>query len=223
MSILPSHPWLLIVASALACAHHTEAPTEVEPSEESAGLVNSETLLAGLEEILETEGPQLDPSNRQSWPPANWTHARAYTYNFVRYGPGHQLRVFDDSGWSDDITDTFALNSKQAELAVELIHRSQGDVRASKCAFPRHAVVLFNSEDQPVASMNICFECSDILVWPPYFEDQTLQDSRYVLTEVKGEDGDLVEMPLIFAVHAQVLSSWERFFDQAGIEQFTHP
>jgi len=219
-------------ALVLACAHPpvapaptqstqtTETPSSIDDPSKPPESPPSEPLLAGLKEILGTEGLALDPSNRQSWPPAEWTHARAYTYNFVRYGPGHQLRVVDESGWSDDIVETFELNAKQAEVAVELIHRSQGDVRASKCAFPRHAVVLFNGEDQPVASMNICFECTDILVWPPYFEDETLGDSRYTLTQTEGEDDDLIEMPLIFAVHEQVLSSWESFFDLAGIEQF---
>ena len=207
---------LLSLSFALSCAHHPESPEVPEVPE----VVSTDHLRVGLKEILEVRGPQLDPSTRQAWPPTKWTHGRAYTYNFTRTGPGHQLRIFDEKGWSDGIVQTLELSHEQAAAALELTHRTQGDVRASKCAFPRHAVVLFDQEDQPVASMNICFECTDILVWPPYFEDKTLGDSRYALHTTMVEGEDAIEMPLLLAVHEGVLTSWERFFDLAGAEQF---
>jgi hypothetical protein len=212
-----------VVEAPVVEAPVVEEPVVEEPSEgrsEPPGTVTGEQLKAGLEALMQTEGAQLASANRQQWPPTEWTRARAYTYNFVPYGPGHQLRVWDESGWSDAIVQTFELTQQQAEVAAELTHRTQGDVPASKCAFPRHAVVFFDEQDQPLASVNICFECTDILVWPPYFEDESLSDSRFENAITVGEDGEAIEMPLLFTVHEQVLSSWERFFYLAGAEQF---
>ena len=162
----------------------------------------------------------LDPAGRQNWPPAAWNHARAYAYNLVPAGPGHALRVWDGSGWSSDIVQTLPLDAEQAALALELTHRTQGEVRASKCAFPRHAVVFFDAQDEPVASVNVCFECSDILVWPPYFADEEAAAQRMAQQVVTGEGDDAFPQPLLFAVHDEVLGRWEGLFSLLGAQRY---
>ncbi len=165
----------------------------------------------------------LDPAGRQDWPPAAWDHARAYAYNLVPAGPGHALRVWDAGGWSPDIAQTLPLDAEQASLALELTHRTQGEVRASKCAFPRHAVVFFDAQDQPVASVNVCFECSDILVWPPYFADEEAAAQRMAQQVVTGEGDDAFPQPLLFTVHDEVLGRWEGFFSLLGARRLAVP
>jgi len=35
----------------------------------------------------------------------------------------------------------------------------------SKCFIPRHGFVYYNSENEPVASVSVCFECGQIKIW----------------------------------------------------------
>ncbi|MEC7985679.1 MAG: hypothetical protein VX278_10985 [Myxococcota bacterium] len=156
---------------------------------------------------------KLDPQQQQEWPPVAWTHAKAYTYNFTSYGPGKKLRVWDEYGWADNIEQTFTLTQASADAALELIHQTQGDVQASKCPFPRHAVVYFNQKEEPVASINVCFSCTDILIYPPYFPSPEESFKRY---ETQSEEGG----PLLFEIHERVLTKWESFFTDIGAERY---
>jgi hypothetical protein len=95
-----------------------------------------------LKEVLSPTKKSLHRAFRKDWPPKAWVSAKAFTYNFVPYHPpiGH-LRIFDGE-WNTAIKQTINLSKGQAEAAVELTHRTAGGVDASKCAFPRHAVVF---------------------------------------------------------------------------------
>jgi hypothetical protein len=144
---------------------------------------------------------------RQKWPPTPWATAKAYTYNFVPYGPrAGKLRVYDGK-WSTNVQQTIALSKEQADAALELTHRTAGEMLTSKCAFPRHAVVFFDEQGKAVASVNVCFSCTDILVWPPYGRE-ALQAKKY---------GNLKKL---LAVHDEVLARWRLFFDDVGAEQY---
>ena len=54
------------------------------------------------------------------------------------------------------------------ERVVEIVSNTKGTYLASKCPFPRHAFVIFDAKDQPVASVDICFECGDLFAWPDF-------------------------------------------------------
>lgn len=111
----------------------------------------------------------LRPQER--WPFYAWDEARAYAYNLRPYNPDPTLRVYDEAkGWDDSIAVERALSRSQAEEALRMLGSTQGEMLVSKCAYPRHAVVLFSGE-VPVGSISVCFECGDILVWPPYDPD----------------------------------------------------
>ena len=145
---------------------------------------------------------------RQKWPPASWTTAKAYTYNFVPYDPRTgTLRVYDGQ-WSKNVRQTIALSKEQGAAALELTHRTAGEMLTSKCAFPRHAVVFFDEHDKAVASVNVCFSCTDILVWPPYGRE-TLQMKKYS------------NLKKLLTVHDEVLARWRLFFDDVGAKQYT--
>lgn len=99
------------------------------------------------------------------WPFHAWDRAEAVTFNQFRIRPGAPLYAYDEKGWSPHLVDRKPITVAQAKSAVDLVTQTQGDVAVSKCPFPRHAVVLYEGE-VPIASINVCFSCGDILLWP---------------------------------------------------------
>lgn len=147
---------------------------------------------------------------RTSWPPS-WKTAKAYAFNQQEFGPGVALYAYKQGVWSANITQETKLTTQQANDAIELTHRLGGTLKVSKCAFPRHAVVFFDEQEQPVASVNVCFQCGDVLVWPPYSSADNWNQQRF------SEQGR--EMPLVFDAHEQVLPLWKTIL----IEQLALP
>jgi len=142
---------------------------------------------------------------RTDWPTEEWVSAKAYTFNFQKMG-NVKLRVFDGT-WNQTIRQTIPLSREAAEAALELTHRTSGAVHASKCPLPRHAVVFFNEAGDPVASVNVCFSCSDIMVWPKYGSD-ALRSKKYADWEKMEE------------IHSHALSRWQLFFDGVGADSY---
>lgn len=148
--------------------------------------------------------PAKPPTPSKTWPFAVWDRAEAITYNHVAYGPGIPLRAYDgDSGWSPKIAERRAISGEQGARAVGWVIATRGELEVSKCAFPRHAVVLY-AGDTPVGSANVCFECGDILVWPDFEPPPTdAQAGRRQQQQMRG--------------YKQVFPQWERFFrDELG-------
>lgn len=176
------------------------------------------------EPIVSTNPPQRKPvyvlpntlmikkELRQPWPPSSWKSAKAYAFNQQEFGPGVELFAYKDGTWSTNITQEKELTPEQANDALELTHRLGGTLKVSKCAFPRHAVVFFDAQDQPIASVNVCFQCGDVLVWPPYNTAEDWNQQRFAQ---QGSE----QMPLIFEAHEQVLPLWNTLL----IEQLTLP
>ncbi|MAA80158.1 MAG: hypothetical protein CL916_12970 [Deltaproteobacteria bacterium] len=179
------------------------------------------------ESIVSTNPPQRKPTYalpptsmmnkelRKSWPPSPWKTAKAYAFNQQEFGPRAQLYAYKEGVWSTNITQEKELTTQQAHDALELTHRLGGTLRVSKCAFPRHAVVFFNEQEKPVASINICFQCGDILVWPPYSTEEDWNQQRF---SQQGAE----EMPLIFDAHEQMLPIWNTILiEQLALPNFT--
>jgi hypothetical protein len=146
----------------------------------------------------------LEPTN--TWPFFAWDSARAYAFNLRAPGPGHPLRVYDEAkGWNPTISIDKELSRERADRAVALLNETQGEMLVSKCPYPRHAVVLF-ANGVPVGSINVCFTCEDILIWPPWSRDPGW--------ELKKQN----MYPKLMKRHASVLGDWKRFFSEsAGI------
>ncbi|MGQ0672898.1 MAG: hypothetical protein ACT4N2_08490 [Hyphomicrobium sp.] len=97
-----------------------------------------------------------------------WSYAKAYTFNFFEDRPA-PLRVVDSAGkWSPHIRSEQMISDEQAKQAANLVAATRGSVEMTKCTFPRHAVVYFDSADRPVAAADICFSCEAVLAWPDY-------------------------------------------------------
>ncbi len=151
----------------------------------------------------------------KTWPFHTWSRAEAVAFNERRYGPGPQLRAYDDSGWSPLVTKKKPLSTAEAQEALKLINDTLGDVEVSKCPFPRHAVVLFDG-DVPVASINVCFQCGDILVWPSWTTppldwahwDQLTVGQRHTLEAMQKKK---------LSLHEHFFPAWKAFFrDKVG-------
>lgn len=147
------------------------------------------------------------PSPTKAWPFQSWAYAKAYTFNFFPYRRAAPLHVYSEpAGWSPHIHSQRPITRAHGEQAARLVQRTQGAVEVSKCAFPRHAVVWFDAADQPVASVGVCFECGDILVWPPFFKDAQERHAKY--HKVNPASGT----PRVLEVYDQVYPQWQTLF-----------
>ncbi len=148
-----------------------------------------------------------------TWPFTAWDRAEVVTYNHVPYGPGVALRAYDAAhGWSPKIALRRAITPEQGTRAVQWVIATRGEVEVSKCAFPRHAVVLL-AGDVPVGSVNVCFECGDILVWPDL--DPPPDYEHWSDAKQKQQDRRVRKQ---LAAYKTVFPQWERFFrDELGL------
>lgn len=122
--------------------------------------------------------PAVSLTPSKAWPFYAWDRAEAYTFNLRRPGPGAKLRVYNEKqGWTENPTKGPTLTAKQSKKALRLIAKTQGQMIVSKCPFPRHGIVFFQGET-PVASVSVCFECGDIMVWPSYSQDPGWEEQK---------------------------------------------
>jgi hypothetical protein len=142
-----------------------------------------------------------------SWPFQKWSSAKAYTFNFFTIKRGVPLYVYTNhDGWSPHIRSEMEISIEQSARAAFWVNETKGSIDASKCPFPRHAVVFFDAKGKPIASVNICFECGDILVWPPYYKD--IRDCNAKYDEIDPQ----TEEPKILKVYDRVYPLWMDFF-----------
>lgn len=194
-------------ATAPASAVQEPAPPEPEQpqvaeAEPKTSVVPEEPTPAPARATFSPEG--LQPT--KTWPFYAWDNARAYAYNLHPAGPGQPLVAYNEKvGWNPNIAVDKPLTRAQADRALALATDTQGEMIVSKCAYPRHAVVLFAGE-VPVGSINVCFECGDILVWPAWRRDPDWP--------MKKEN----MYPKLRKVYDRVMADWKRLFaDELGI------
>ncbi|KAB2941743.1 MAG: hypothetical protein K8F92_10275 [Hyphomicrobium sp.] len=120
--------------------------------------------------------PDLIKPRPSEWPFVPWSYAKAYTFNFFpQYA---QPEVVTKNGiWSKYIRSEQLVMRAQAIAAGELVAAIQGSFEDSKCMLPRHALVYFDRDDRPIASVNVCFECEGVLAWPDY---EAKNEDRYL-------------------------------------------
>lgn len=146
-----------------------------------------------------------------TWPRHAWDRAEAIAYNDFPMRPGIQLRAYDDHGWVPDIVARKWLSDELTRTAVALVQKTNGGVDVSKCPFPRHGVVLYDG-DTPVASINVCFECGDILLWPAWEPEPDWETmSERDMTRRAGEVARQMRL------YDEVFPRWQAFFrDDVG-------
>lgn len=146
------------------------------------------------------------------WPFHAWDRAEAVTFNQFAIRPSTQLQAYGDEGWSPSLASRKPITQTQATKAVDLVMKTEGGVEVSKCPFPRHAVVLYEGQT-PVASINVCFACGDILLWPswePAPDWETMTDQQMKAHLARSEEQ--------LKLYERVFPSWEVFFrDELGL------
>ncbi len=134
------------------------------------------------------------------WPFYKWDRAVSYTFNAHAPGPGMQLRIYSESqGWHRERVKGPTLTARQSKEALRLLSETEGGMEVSKCAFPRHGIVFFAGE-VPVGSINVCFECGDILIWPAYRKDKDWEERKYK------------HMGRLMKSYDRIFPAWEKLF-----------
>ncbi len=199
---------------------NTQIPKEesAEEPQEDAPAAQSDSV-AGAAETIETPPAlkevvisiPLPQEGRRPWPKQAWSYAKAYSYNFVPFGPGQNAYLYREGKWNEKIEKSIDINKEQADYALSLVHHTAGSIESSGCVFPRHGIVYFNQADEPVASINYCFSCEGVLVWPPYFDSPKEEADKYALS-VSRDGDDSEPQPLVVEIYEQLRPSWENLF-----------
>jgi hypothetical protein len=154
--------------------------------------------------------PEVARSGK-AWPFHTWDHAEAVTFNQVPMRENIQLEAYNDDGWTSRLVERKPITEALAKKAVDLVARTEGDVEVSKCPFPRHAVMLYDHE-VPVASINICFMCGDIVLWPHWEKRPSWDD----MTDAQLKQA-MIRSARQMKLYEKVFPSWKTFFrDEVG-------
>lgn len=147
----------------------------------------------------------------QSWPFKSWHHAKAYSFNMFHARGDVPATILKDGKWSPYIVSEKALSGDVALDVAKTISYTKGSVGDSKCFFPRHAIVYFDKNDDPVASVDICFECSGVVVSPDF---SISNEERYGYFEEKTERF----VPGTTALLEKVIPKYQEIFEKIGFE-----
>lgn len=103
------------------------------------------------------------------FPDEDFEYAKIYYFNTGKLeGKPDSYIYTDKDGWADSKVDIDKTSSKALTSNIEklFLYGADGLINGlSKCYMPRHGVVYFDENDQPVASISICFECEEIKMW----------------------------------------------------------
>lgn len=143
----------------------------------------------------------------KQWPFHTWDKAVFVQYNHF---PAHHLPpldVYDDKGWTPFLFAKRDLTADQGKRALALVAEMKGRADVSKCPFPRHGVVFLEG-DVPVASVSVCFECGDILVWPEWTPGERARREKRSLAELEREGKQMLLR------HDKVFPKWKAFLEK---------
>ena len=160
--------------------------------------------------------PRPAPVERtgKTWPFHTWDRAVAVTFNQFPMRADAQLRAYDEKGWSPHIVDRKTLTDATAKKSLEIVTAHGGDVAVSKCPFPRHAVVLYDG-DVPVASINVCFQCGDVMLWPRWSSAPEPDWNKMTSKQVEAHHAR--EAKRVDRYEATFLPRWKAYFrDDVG-------
>ena len=113
-------------------------------------------------------------SRAPTWFHMPFDHARAYLYNLddeEGASLDHSIRII----WHGELNPTVVyregvtLTAEQVDQLRDAVTHGTNET-AAMCFNPRHAFVFYDGDDQPVAWLEVCFECSD------YFSSPVIED-----------------------------------------------
>lgn len=103
------------------------------------------------------------------FPNVEFTYAKLYLFNLDLKKPNHMdFRIYDNGMYAASKIGNGQLLSNEFHSKVAIAFKNginELEMGLSKCFMPRHGIIYYDSEHQPVASLSICFECDKISVW----------------------------------------------------------
>jgi len=122
-------------------------------------------------------------SKRTDWPGVPYTQVRGYAYNLDGQ---HGTPLLDQGRLHPSVFDTngVQLTPQQSERLLEAVARPHAKHPVMRCYFPRHGFVFYAASNQPVATVEICFECSTYRTSPPLSHFFDLTSLREVAKDV---------------------------------------
>ncbi len=112
----------------------------------------------------------LNAGEKKSWPPVEYAHVVAYCYDYSRDPRGSTI-VFKDGSHHRGIIVPFTRNlleSKHAKLETLLNPKEEMPNEEVECYDPHHALVFYDKDWKPVASIDLCFACADFRARPAH-------------------------------------------------------
>ncbi len=102
------------------------------------------------------------------WPYTDYAYAKAYMYNLNSDLHSH-YQIIKNGELDKTVTSQAVLLTKKQ--AQKIINSTAKDIKGllvglSKCFDPHHAIVFYDKENKPVASMMFCFHCEAIRLNP---------------------------------------------------------
>ncbi|MFT7581074.1 MAG: hypothetical protein ACI9MR_002748 [Myxococcota bacterium] len=184
-----------------------EAPRETQPMTQTAPPEAATVTLAPADPkskpIATPRPPEVTAAAlvpTKTWPFVQWDNAKVAIFDLAPYSPRSHKRAFSKAKGMVVGTHLRPITAAQAQEAIGLLEPTFGEALVSKCPNPRHALVLYTGK-QPVASINVCFECGDILIDPPYRQGASWPTKKEALNKaaMKG--------------YEQAFPKWQAFFE----------
>lgn len=163
----------IVVAAVLMLASSATTAVAQQPAPPDPSQTGSQTAAPAP-----SPRPKLKAVKATSFPFRPWSYAKAYTYNFFAMQPVPTRVYSNEHGWSPHIRSEQVISDAHAKRAAELAAVTRGSIELTKCTFPRHAIIYFDNEDKPVASLDVCFDCEAVLAWPDYDKPESFNYER---------------------------------------------
>lgn len=123
------------------------------------------------------------------FPTVEFTYAKLYFFNLNLNQPNlMDFRIYEHGEYAaSKIGQGFTLSDEFHQKVLMTLKNGIDElsIGLAKCYMPRHGIIYYNEQHEPVASLSICFECDKISIWSlhPY----TFSDDYHHFNYKKAE------------------------------------
>jgi hypothetical protein len=132
------------------------------------------------------------------FPNVEYEYAKVYLFNLDLEEPSQMdFRIYKDGVYAKSKLGNGVLLSDEFHTKIRKTFARGIDeliMGLSKCYMPRHGIIYYDANHQPVLSLSICFECDQISIWSK--EEYHFSDDYEKFNYDKAEDqmSDLVKI-----------------------------
>ncbi|MBL4706458.1 MAG: hypothetical protein JKY54_18160 [Flavobacteriales bacterium] len=127
-------------------------------------------------------------AQEEGFPGVSYSYVSMYMLNTKKSSSRPDTKIWKTDKYAfSKMGDGVRLNEKQAEQLGKITVQDLSTLQTglSKCFIPRHGLIYFNDNHEPVASISICFECKKIDLFPAPFEGSTTKfDSKKAMKQL---------------------------------------